>query len=952
MIPRPAAGIALCIAGGSALSWLRFALTGTLAVDGAGLPGTLALALGLGFGVCAAGAAVLYLHALREAEEAATVSWRGLVAGAVLIHLAAAPALPCTSNDLFSNLAYARLAALGHNPYLASPHSLPPGDPFAALVGARWLDTPIVYGPILTALDGAIGHIASFLVAVAAFKLVFVACGLALVGAAWGFCRTLPGGRGAASFVLIAWSPLLAWEVTAQAHNDGAMVLALALFAWAAMARREWIALLCLVGAVLAKFAALPLLFLYLCVIARRAPLRAIAMAAAAVGLAALAFAPYWAGPATLRAAVTAASGETARTARSLVDLLYWAAHPLGVAAARWVYEIGRAAGFALLSFLGLRAALRARTVETMVREGLLLLIVYCLVTPWFQPWYATWILPLAMVDGDPRWRRLCALYTALSIVQYALPIDPVSSVAIHAVAAWRLRDLLRAPIGIAHGTAPSPAAVRSPPMGPAPDRAPSVARRVGPWLAWCFVVFVVGNSFATHDEQRQTDLEHSRPTWHWSARNIVREIRTYGTDDGDILRYFAYCNAALGRPHSGYFVRTTDEWLAAFAASDEVALGAMPLRVPDRPLVPYRDYLVEYPPGFFLWALPLAALVESAAAYSLLFSVWMGVLLTVAIVFCRRIARRLDGSGADRLSNRLVLWTTLALIAVGAIAIRRYDAVISALLCAACWALIARRPVWCGIALAVAIASKGVPVLLGPLFLIYLLRLRDRRGAILFLVAGVVTSAILFLPPILLCGGGLFDAVRYHGIRPLQIESSGAALLGVWRIVEPASLVRVHSFGSTNVVGRYASALLALSGPATLVGILLVYLRAWRHFGDDSDPRRRDLDLLASVAAVLVIFMACSKVFSPQYLVWLLPLGVLISIAQGGARGIVFLAILTLTQLIFPAAYHQLEDLAPWASGLVLLRTGLLLYWSWSGLHSQGVKRTIGAASSGGAQA
>src|SRR6185436_15381086 len=107
--------------------------------------------------------------------------WPRLVAGALLVHAAAALALPLTSNDLFSNLAYGRLSHLGWNPYLHAPRALPPDDPFLALVGRRWLDTPIVYGPILTALDAAVGYFTNVFHALAAFKLTLAATGSAIV---------------------------------------------------------------------------------------------------------------------------------------------------------------------------------------------------------------------------------------------------------------------------------------------------------------------------------------------------------------------------------------------------------------------------------------------------------------------------------------------------------------------------------------------------------------------------------------------------------------------------------------------------------------------------------------------------------------------------------------------------------------------------------------------------
>jgi hypothetical protein len=72
---------------------------------------------------------------------------------------------PVGSADIGSYAAYGRLAALGHNPYVATPINLPgnvPGakathlygmvinNPYTQIVNPMWRDTPSVYGPIST----------------------------------------------------------------------------------------------------------------------------------------------------------------------------------------------------------------------------------------------------------------------------------------------------------------------------------------------------------------------------------------------------------------------------------------------------------------------------------------------------------------------------------------------------------------------------------------------------------------------------------------------------------------------------------------------------------------------------------------------------------------------------------------------------------------------------------
>ena len=67
--------------------------------------------------------------------------------------------------------------------------------------------------------------------------------------------------------------------------------------------------------------------------------------------------------------------------------------------------------------------------------------------------------------------------------------------------------------------------------------------------------------------------------------------------------------------------------------------------------------------------------------------------------------------------------------------------------------------------------------------------------------------------------------------------------------------------------------------------------------------------DLLRYCAAVVAIAIAFGKVFSPQFLIWLIPL---VPLIRGRRRSLavpLFFAALVLTQLWFPHRYWRLAD-------------------------------------------
>ena len=440
---RPALLIALCLLAAAAVSWARDWVAGTIGLDDRHLALAHKIWPFLLFGCFAALAGHLYLKALQGKERPRQSH---LLAGAIAIQLLAAPALPLTSSDVFAYVSYARLMHVGHNPYRVVPAELGENDPRVALMAPRWRQTPMLYGPLTAWATAAVAPVETLVGALAAFKLEMLLASLAAVLLAYGFCRScLPPGQSEAAFMFFSWNPLLAWEVGGQAHTEGLVLVAMVGFVWAAMRGREWLAALALACAVYAKLVLLPLLCLYLCFVLRRRAARAIAIAAVVAALGVVLMLPFWQGAATVRRPMGTLVADSTLTARSLTDFVVWLTRPLGDQVGRNVYWVALALGTLLLGWFGLRAALRARSLRQVLRDGLVFFLLYDLIAaPWFQSWYMLWLLPLALAEEDERWRTLVAVYSVLALVQYGLPLDPVTYLVINIVVLRMLYPLLR----------------------------------------------------------------------------------------------------------------------------------------------------------------------------------------------------------------------------------------------------------------------------------------------------------------------------------------------------------------------------------------------------------------------------------------------------------------------------------------------------------------------------
>jgi hypothetical protein len=280
---------------------------------------------------------------------------------------------------------------------------------------------------------------------------------------------------------------------------------------------------------------------------------------------------------------------------------------------------------------------------------------------------------------------------------------------------------------------------------------------------------------------------------------------------------------------------------------------------------------------------------------------------------------------------ERLWRWSAAGALALGVVCTHRYDAVVALLLCAMCWGVLGARPLLGGLAAGLAIATKLTPLLPAGVLGVYLLQQRRWRSLAWYAGAALASAAAVLLPALWLAGPRLADLLAYHADRPAQIESTGGALLIAGRLLSPLffedRLRMVQTFGSFNLQGPGVAALSSASSFALVAGLALVCARLVSRLRGASAAEGHRLAAAAAVQS-LVAFMVLGKVFSPQYLVWLLPLGFLLSGARLRAR-VLLLSVLVLTQVIYPIAYGSLSGLAPWAGLLVLLRNGLLLVWA-----------------------
>jgi uncharacterized membrane protein len=284
---------------------------------------------------------------------------------------------------------------------------------------------------------------------------------------------------------------------------------------------------------------------------------------------------------------------------------------------------------------------------------------------------------------------------------------------------------------------------------------------------------------------------------------------------------------------------------------------------------VPYRDFFMEYPPGALAVFLPPEAF--GASHYNAAFKTEMTLCGIATIVVLALLLLRFG-------ATRIRLWSALLLfaaspVALGPISLNTYDAWPALLTVAVLALLVFAWPVAAFAVLGLAFAAKVYPVVLVPPALVYVWRTVGRRAALWSLAAFAAVAAIVILPFLALSPHGLSESFRAQAARALQVESLGGALLGVADRAGWYGAHVVHRTGhaiSYDLVGSLPRVLAGVSSLLQLVAVLLVVWLYWR--GRD-EPQR----LAAAFAAAVAGFLAFTRFFSPQYLVWLLPLVVLL---------------------------------------------------------------------------
>jgi hypothetical protein len=338
--------------------------------------------------------------------------------------------------------------------------------------------------------------------------------------------------------------------------------------------------------------------------------------------------------------------------------------------------------------------------------------------------------------------------------------------------------------------------------------------------------------------------------------------------------------------------------------------------------LAPYREVDIEYPPGSLPFVV-VPALVGRAEFSRLVFVGMMvgldafafGTLLSMA----RRAGRERAGDGdggeveRERAGGRgpaaagayggVVAWLLLPPL-LGVLLYGRLDLIPAVALLLGLERAYARRWATSGVWLGLGAAAKLFPALFVPFAAV------AAGGRRLRLLAGVAAGGLVAWLPFAGDTGQLIDDVLgYHGARGIHLESLWGSLLNLSR-VSGGPVELVFEFGAFHIEGPGDDTMLWLttvfSVAIVALGVGVAVVRWWRR------PQRASLELSLAVTAMLALLLGTGRVFSPQFMVWLVAAAaVLFTVRPRIAlwAGPLLLALVVMTALGYPLWFDFLRD-------------------------------------------
>ena len=314
--------------------------------------------------------------------------------------------------------------------------------------------------------------------------------------------------------------------------------------------------------------------------------------------------------------------------------------------------------------------------------------------------------------------------------------------------------------------------------------------------------------------------------------------------------------------------------WLISFVAAQSPTqpLHALPHEYPLLTIIPFSFGLVA-PAYWYQVAFAIAMASLAGIVYAML-RIWKSQRAAVAFALYLVIG----------------CWAT---------AVARFDVIPAGFTLGALLLAERRRWRWAYVLLAVATMFKFYPIVFVPAFFIaqqkssYTRWHKWWKGLDVFVLVCVALTAV----SLLLSVEGTLGPLGYFGDRPIQAESTAASILWIGSFFG-FPLHYTATYGSLNMLSPLSGIVSPMMTLLLVTGFAYV---CWLQY-------RGKISLAVSLVLILLVVICTGKVFSPQYLLWIIPF--VAYIGEWNKRWLIsWTCVGLLTTWIFPYIYTATND-------------------------------------------
>jgi uncharacterized membrane protein len=341
---------------------------------------------------------------------------------------------------------------------------------------------------------------------------------------------------------------------------------------------------------------------------------------------------------------------------------------------------------------------------------------------------------------------------------------------------------------------------------------------------------------------------------------------------------------------------------------------------------LPYMDFKFEYPPlALIPMVFPHLFTTDKLLSYPIYLHVFAGqnclysVLIMLALA---TIARRMQPRRA--VMCVLIVYMTI-MIFLSPLLFWRYDIFPASLSIFCLHAVLGNRAKTAGILVGLGIAAKLYAVVFLPVMLAYYTARRQWQNMIYIFCSSSSVVVLIFFPFLFAGPNALLNLFRYHHDRGLQLESVAGGVVVILDAVGITKVTVGYSYGAWHVASPIADIFLKLFPIMFALALGTVALCCFIHF----EHRNRFQDagniwyLNAYYAMALLALLVFSNVFSPQFLIWLVPFSVLLPLRQ--ALTLLVISMLTIG-LVTQCINQSLRECQLFAALLLNLRNVLVI--------------------------